>query len=74
MRLTKVASNHSCWIYETVWFAAILSARGSHNKSVLVIQLVKVKYFFSILCGLERNQPFHFGLLYFWIEPFRLFS
>ena len=45
MRLTKVASVHSCWIYETVWVAAILSARGSHSKSVLGIQLVKVKYF-----------------------------
>jgi hypothetical protein len=33
---------------------------------VLGIQLVKVKYIFSILCGLERNQPFHFGLLYYY--------
>ena len=42
----EVASAHFCWIYETVLFAAILSARGTHSKPVLGIQLVKVKYFF----------------------------
>jgi hypothetical protein len=31
---------------EGVLIAAILSARGTHTKSVLGIQLVKVKYFF----------------------------
>jgi hypothetical protein len=39
----EVASIHFRWIYEAVLFAAILSARGTHTKSVLGIQLVKVK-------------------------------
>ena len=42
----EVASTHFRWIYEAVLFAAILSSRGTHTKSVLGIQLVKVKYFF----------------------------
>ena len=58
MRLTKVASSHSCWIYEAVLFAAILSSRGTHIKSVLGIQLVKVVLFFFYPVGLEiRKKP-----------------
>jgi hypothetical protein len=46
---------------------------GVHQVSSWQRQLIKVKYFFYPV-WIERNQPFHFGLLYFWEEPFRLFS
>ena len=40
----------------------------------LVFSWSKCLFFFSVLCGLERNQPLHFGLLCVWKEPLRLLS
>jgi hypothetical protein len=69
----EVACNHFFGSARQGCLRHLISLSGAHQVSAWqsVDQSV---IFFSYPGWIERNQPFHFGLLCFWEEPFRLFS
>jgi hypothetical protein len=68
----EVACNHFFWSARLGCLRHLISMSGAHQVSAWqsVDQSVFILFY---PVWIERNQPLHFGLLYFWEEPLRLF-